>query len=95
MLLSKKVDQNSNGKVEFEEFSQLWQLIQSNEYAEQVGGMAKLKVMRMQDVGKYPEPTGKWQKTHDSGFYGSTGGGVYKKDSKKGPPPKKNISDLP
>lgn len=38
---------------------QLWKKISSNEYAAQVGGMIKLNTMRMQDVGKYPEPTGK------------------------------------
>ena len=46
-----------------------------------------------QDVGKYPQPSGKWKKVNGaSGSYqgGVVGGGVFKKDNKKGPPPKKN-----
>lgn len=48
-----------------------------------------------------------WKKVNESGFYGATGGGVYKKDvsvvldltdpknKAKKLPPKRNISDLP
>jgi len=97
--LIKEVDTNKNGKVELDEFGALWKKISSNEYAEKVGGLTKLNLMRMNDVGKYPEGSGKWKKTNSSGFYGSTGGGVYEREpgpaTKKGPPRKKDISELP
>eukprot|EP01119_Soliformovum_irregulare_P002218 TRINITY_DN12505_c0_g1_i1.p1 TRINITY_DN12505_c0_g1~~TRINITY_DN12505_c0_g1_i1.p1 ORF type:complete len:140 (-),score=50.67 TRINITY_DN12505_c0_g1_i1:132-506(-) len=92
--LMKKADANNNGTIEIEEFGQLWQSVKSNEYADQVGGIAKLNTLRMQDLNKYPEPSNKWKKVGDSGYHGTVGGGVYKKD-KKAPPPKKSISDLP
>jgi len=93
--LIKEVDINKNGVVEISEFQSLWEKINSNEYAAKVGGMTRLKTLRMQDAGKYPEPNKSWKKINSSGFYGSTGGGVYKKDQQKKPPPPRNINDLP
>jgi hypothetical protein len=69
--LIKSVDKNNNGKLEFDEFVevfaffnpflfvQLLKKVENKEYANQVGGIAKLVSLRMADVGKYPEPNGK------------------------------------
>ena len=73
-------------------------MVESNAYAKECGGMAKLIKQRNDDLGKYKTPSSKWAKTHGSGFHG---GSNYKKTmgigpgGKRPPPAKKSLADLP